>query len=136
MSKSSPNFSALGPESTSFSRLSEEQRQRLADVLDRYLSALELGTPLDQDALLQDHPDLAPALRTHLRSLDGLHQMAAEIDRSPPNMERQRTGDGTGRIGDFEFIQEIGRGGMGVVYEARQISLNRRVAVKLLPFAA
>ena len=112
-------------------------QQRLAEVLDEYLCAVEQGQPVDVDDLIQRHPDLAEPLREYLPSLawlrDGfgdLHNVA-DCDGGAANIALP-----PGQLGDYELIREIGRGGMGVVYEARQGSLDRHVALKVLPFAA
>lgn len=134
MTPSSSSTFAISADSPAMT-LTSEQRQRLTSVLDEYLASLETGSPLDQARLLEEHADLAGVLRVHFRSLEGLHQLAAGADTALPVVP-PRAVDTTGTIGDFELVREVGRGGMGIVYEARQISLNRRVAVKVLPFAA
>ena len=133
--------SALSFEASALASLTDEQQVRLTEVLDRYLSALEEDAPLSPDELYAAHPDLADILRVHFRSLEDLHSMAAGFGSPSSSVAVDDTPAApadrdTKRIGDFELLREIGRGGMGVVYEARQISLDRRVAVKLLPFAA
>jgi serine/threonine protein kinase/Tfp pilus assembly protein PilF len=119
-------------------RLSHEQKDRLTDILDRYLSARESGLPPQREKLLAEHPDLAGPLETYLDSLDELHDAAAGFaGPAPLSPAETDTPESDGkRLGDFELLREIGRGGMGVVYEARQVSLGRRVALKVLPFAA
>ncbi len=107
----------------------------LAQVLDRYLAALESGAPLDLERLVADYPDLAVDIRTFAESLDALHHATANFRTDQPG-ENDEQSTAAKRLGDFEIGPEIGRGGMGVVYEARQISLDRKVALKVLPFAA
>lgn len=118
--------------------LTAEQRQRLTEVLDQYLRALDEGVPPSPDALVAAHPDLTVPLQVYLRSLDCLHGMAAGFGGVPGtgSGDARLCGGSSGRLGDFVLGREIGRGGMGVVYEAQQLSLDRRVALKVLPFAA
>jgi serine/threonine protein kinase/Tfp pilus assembly protein PilF len=105
----------------------------LAEVLDAYLAGLHAGTAPSQEELLARYPDLAGDLKECLASLAFIRQAA--VGSNPAN-NAPTDGDLPGTLGDFRIHREIGRGGMGVLYEAEQISLRRRVALKVLPFAA
>jgi serine/threonine protein kinase/Flp pilus assembly protein TadD len=127
--------SNLSLEPSAIRQMTPEQKDRLTRALDRYLSAMEQGVALPREEFLAAYPDLAGSLRTYLDSLDDLHSVAAGFERTSRPPETGAAADEK-RLGDFRLIREIGRGGMGVVYEAHQISLGRRVALKVLPFAA
>ncbi|MCA9237359.1 MAG: serine/threonine protein kinase [Planctomycetales bacterium] len=110
--------------------------ERLATLLDEYLVSLEAGAPLDIDALAAAHPALAADIREFARSIEQLHR-AAQGAATPEDATRgPSVASPESRLGDYRIVRELGRGGMGVVYEAEQISLTRRVALKVLPFAA
>ncbi|MEX0611947.1 MAG: serine/threonine-protein kinase [Pirellulales bacterium] len=121
------------------STCSAAPRRALVDVLEAYLADLERGAIPNQELLLAAHPELADELRPYLDSLQMLHGVTREM--RAPAITTNGSGDATleskpQQIGDYRIVREIGRGGMGIVYEAHQTSLNRRVALKILPFAA
>jgi hypothetical protein len=100
-------------------------------------SCLRAGREPDVEALIAPHPELAGQLRELVTALVTLHQLGArpEAKANAPPVAASPLPI-FGQLGDFQIVREIGRGGMGVVYEAVQISLGRRVALKILPFAA
>jgi serine/threonine protein kinase/tetratricopeptide (TPR) repeat protein len=106
----------------------------LVQVLDGYLAALQAGTAPDKEKLLAQYPELAEDLEACLASLDFIRQAAVKPAVGEPGLEDVDSPNRT--LGDYRIVREIGRGGMGIVYEAEQVSLARRVALKVLPFAA
>lgn len=112
---------------------------RVIRHLEEYVTALGEGKSPDRQGLLGQYPQIAEELGACLDALELVHQVGPQLDQQaidapvPPDSSKIRP---FAPLGDFRIKREIGRGGMGVVYEAEQMSLGRRVALKLLPFAA
>jgi len=105
----------------------------LTCVLADYLAAVEAGEAGDPEELIANHPAIAERLRTCLKGLYLVEEFACSIGAGASNAEADAGGP---TLGDFRIVRALGRGGMGVVYEAVQRSLERRVALKVLPFGA
>jgi WD40 repeat protein/tRNA A-37 threonylcarbamoyl transferase component Bud32 len=118
---------------------SSQRDERLERVIADYLHAAETGKAPDRAELLKQYPDLAGDLVSFLRNRDAVERIAEPIKAQAPDLaETIGPGDAAGSrttvryFGDYELMDEIARGGMGVVYKARQVSLNRIVALKMI----
>jgi serine/threonine-protein kinase len=110
----------------------------LIDLVDEIARKVQAGEAVDVQACLAAHPGYADRLRQLLPAVEVLADLGRSASRGEASVPPARADldPDQGRLGDFRIVREVGRGGMGVVYEAEQISLGRRVALKVLPFAA
>jgi serine/threonine protein kinase len=117
-----------------------EDDPRLLEAAQAYLAELEAGRRPERQEFVARFPDLADQLAPCLDAIDLVHAVpvsGSSVRRhSPADSLRADDSIPAEPLGDFRLVREIGRGGMGVVYEAVQLSLGRRVALKVLPFAA
>jgi WD40 repeat protein/tRNA A-37 threonylcarbamoyl transferase component Bud32 len=102
----------------------------LDDVIAAYLKAVEVNAAPSEEELLARYPAFATELTEFFADQEQFQRAAEPIRAAVTGMPA--VGTRIRYFGDYELLDEIARGGMGVVYRARQVSLNRVVALKMI----
>ncbi|MFO0812484.1 MAG: serine/threonine-protein kinase [Gemmatales bacterium] len=110
-----------------------QAEEKDAAILDEYLSALQAGEHSRCAALLASHE----TLRQYAGCLDHLQELAASPTTLPPPASRATPSSHHSQLlgsqfGKYVLEAELGRGGMGIVFRARQVDLQRQVALKMI----
>ncbi|MEZ6116313.1 MAG: hypothetical protein R3C28_07040 [Pirellulaceae bacterium] len=104
-----------------------------ADAMDELADRMLAGESVDIDEYAERYPHLAQRLRMAFKSLQAVHALRSDLPAMDDLSGESTSAGSLGLLGDFRLIREMGRGGMGIVYEAEQISLARRVASRCCP---
>ncbi len=125
------------------SRAADYSDPRIVELVIEYEEALRSGQQPRRSEFTNRYPELAHAVAACLDGVDLVYADRPSVEPRVPRVDQpvtderqERIDTGAAPLGDFRIVRELARGGMGVVYEAEQLSLGRRVALKVLPFAA
>jgi tetratricopeptide (TPR) repeat protein len=118
-----------------------DRERRLDEAIAEYLEAVDSGSRPDPARWLARFPDLADELARFFASQEQVRSLLLTLGPAAPADDRTTAhgsgpppvvGEAVPYFGDYELLEEVARGGMGVVYRARQVSLNRTVALKMI----
>jgi serine/threonine protein kinase/WD40 repeat protein len=130
------NSGLRGDDSTpsdSADSISADAEDRFAILTDAYLDALQHGTAPPVDEYAKRHPEFDERLLQLLPTIVMMEQAGEQLDVDlATDAQSASSSSVPDQIGDFRIVRRIGAGGMGVVYEAEEIKLGRRVALKVL----
>jgi serine/threonine-protein kinase len=111
----------------------EPGNETLDRLVDEISQKVQAGEPVDWQGYINRYPDQATKLHRLIPAMQSLAELGDSLAQGREVVAGRAPEMDGGVLGDFRIIREIGRGGMGIVYEAEQISIGRRVALKVLP---